>query len=507
MIFLRRIEARAPAGGEAQPLSTLSGASGQFALKGIEPGEYRLSASRSGYLTIEWGSLAPGRTGTILSMAGGQAVKNIVLRLTASAVVTGRVVDEDGRPIPAASAELLRYAYTNRTKGLAIVRSTSTDDRGEYRLSSVPPGKYFVRLAYHPPYSGSLDRSAAPHEDEDYIPVYYPGVSDPSAAAEIDVSAGSELRGIGFSLAKSRTFTVKGRVVLPASVSGRPSVFFYPSGGGGGSLRTITLDADGRFMISRLGPGLYKFVANLKVNGRVYSNNTMVARVLDRDPDSITITLVAGAQVVGRVKVDGETGADLSNLQVRLEPRGRDEVFPGMPGSAKLGPDGEFRFDEVVPDMYDVLISAGLPDGFYAKSIRSGGQDVIASGLDTFRGQPGAVEVVLSPRAGELTGTVQDPAARKAASGATVVLAPRDRESRDRGQNYFDCMTDQYGRFTLKNIPPGEYKAFAWQDVERGAWFDRGYMDPLESKGETVTVRESGRLTVQFALIDAVPSK
>ena len=61
----------------------------------------------------------------------------------------------------------------------------------------------------------------------------------------------------------------------------------------------------------------------------------------------------------------------------------------------------------------------------------------------------------------------------------------------------------QYGRFTFKNVVPGEYKVYAWEDVESSAWMDPDFMKPLEGKGESVAVEESAQANVQVNVIPA----
>ena len=66
---------------------------------------------------------------------------------------------------------------------------------------------------------------------------------------------------------------------------------------------------------------------------------------------------------------------------------------------------------------------------------------------------------------------------------------------------YQQAVTDEHGRFTFKSVIPGEYKVYAWEGVEASAWLDRDFMQPLEDKGEPVTVGENARATVQVNLI------
>ena len=75
-------------------------ASGKFAMKDIEAGKYRLNVNRNGYVSTSYGARAPGRPGTTLALVRGQNLKDIVFRLSPHAVITGRILDEDGEPLP-----------------------------------------------------------------------------------------------------------------------------------------------------------------------------------------------------------------------------------------------------------------------------------------------------------------------------------------------------------------------------------------------------------------------
>jgi hypothetical protein len=114
------------------------------------------------------------------------------------------------------------------------------------------------------------------------------------------------------------------------------------------------------------------------------------------------------------------------------------------------------------------------------------------------------VEIVVSPNAGEVAGSVQNPESQQPAPGASIALIPQEKERRERASGYFSASTDQYGRFAFKSVPPGEYKAYAWEDLEPGAYFDPDFMKPLADKGESVTVREKSQTSLQLKMIPAV---
>src|SRR5262249_50776672 len=88
--------------------------------------------------------------------------------------------------------------------------SSTTDDRGEYRLFLITPGRYYVSAL---PAPAGLDRSDNVVTEPGYARTYYPGSADMSGASAIDLQDGAELRTIDFTLVRQKQFRVGGRVV------------------------------------------------------------------------------------------------------------------------------------------------------------------------------------------------------------------------------------------------------------------------------------------------------
>lgn len=176
--------------------------------------------------------------------------------------------------------------------------------------------------------------------------------------------------------------------------------------------------------------------------------------------------------------------------------------------SGKLDDDLSFRLADVSANLYNVTVT-GLPDGFYVKTARSGDNDVLLSGLAVKGASPEPVEIIISPRAGQVAGAVQNPSTQQPAAQAMVVLVPQGKERIEQAAYYHQANSSQDGRFTFRNLPPGQYKVFAWEDVESGAWMDPDFIKPVANKGVSVTVDESGQETVEVKLIpaDAAPER
>jgi hypothetical protein len=63
-------------------------------MKNIEPGKYRLTVSRNGYVPFTYGATGPMQPATTLSLIRQQHMADLALKLTPQAVITGRIQDD-----------------------------------------------------------------------------------------------------------------------------------------------------------------------------------------------------------------------------------------------------------------------------------------------------------------------------------------------------------------------------------------------------------------------------
>jgi hypothetical protein len=62
--------------------------------------------------------------------------------------------------------------------------------------------------------------------------------------------------------------------------------------------------------------------------------------------------------------------------------------------------------------------------------------------------------------------------------------------------------SDTSGRFEFRNVPPGNYKLFAWESIDRGAWQDPEFMRAFETRGVPVRIEEGVRASVNVRMIE-----
>jgi hypothetical protein len=160
--------------------------------------------------------------------------------------------------------------------------------------------------------------------------------------------------------------------------------------------------------------------------------------------------------------------------------------------------DGSFTVDGVLAGDFRITLQRVPPDG-YIKSIRLGNADVLNDGLHISGPPQGLLEIVIGANAGKIEGSVVD-ARQQALPNRTVVLVP-DLRLRQRVDLYKVVSTDNMGRFRIQGVTPGEYKLFAWQNVERDAWHDPSFIANYENAGRPIHIYEGTSENLQLPVI------
>lgn len=488
LVVLRRID------GRDTPYAATADASGKFSLLRVEPGRYRLSAEKNGFVRSEFGQRAADRPGTTLTLNPGQEAKDVTIRLTPASVLTGRIVNEEGERVAGARIELERFRYVDGRRQLVPVNSATTNDLGEYRLYGIAPGRYFVSAQYTPVWERYAARPAGAQENS-YVPLYYPNTPDPDRAVIIELAPGAELRGIDFSLSPVRTVALRGRVIGPPGRG--TSVALLPAEGGsarGSNLHTST-DAQGNFELASVPPGSYYLVAVRLIEGGNFLNARIPVQLGPAGADAIEVPLVPQSEVAGAVKTVDNAPLPKGDLRVIFDSRDSGVSMGG--GIGILKPDGTFRAPRMPQGRFAARVMS-LPEDYYVRSIRLGGEEVKDAGFTVGPDGVTGLEIQISPAGGRMDGAVVNDQQQPAA-GATVVLVP-DPERRRFSQYYRQTTADQDGRFSLRGIAPGDYKVFAWDDIEPGAWMDPDFVRTRESAGKSISIGEGAHETVALLL-------
>jgi hypothetical protein len=503
---------------------------GGFVFPNLAAGRYRLVVTRSGYV----------RPPLTVTVGNGQPQSLLRLPMKATGAIYGRVVDDKGEAIGNVEVQALKATYPEGRRVLTLVRAVQTNDLGEYRLFWLPPGRYYI-AAVHPLANdefGRLPRVAGfvtilgtrgiflsssinpdnlvndaslagvfedPPKTERYVTVFFPGVFEEQGATAIDVHSTEEVGGVNMVVAPIRLRRVRGVIVDGAT--GRPAQNASLSlADGEGRPRAAEPEVDpetGAFVVL-LQPGSHAVTANA-MSGAGYT----VIQVGDSDIENLTIPTQFVFSVPGRISVDGGSisNSDLGRLQISLRrdpvpPRGRNSGSYSVPL-----PDASFNLDAGAGDFrvsVSPILNAG-PSPFpaslspplrsaYVKSIRLGNADVLNAGLHLERRPETTLDIVLGTNPGTLDGVVLNDG-RQPVGDVYVVLAPNLRR---RSDLYITTTSDPQGRFRLEHIPPGDYKIFAWAEIENGSWFDPDFIRDREDQGTAIRIDEGSRQEIQI---------
>ena len=467
--------------GDKDPTATTT-SDGKFSFTNIPPGDYTIKAERVGYLESPE---------TVVTLQPGEVKKDFVVKLTPQAVISGRVLDEDGDPVPGSRVAYIRWIGAGEKKFKLESDLTDANGEGGFTITGLSPGNYYLQA--------SEERVQRERQTgEDFVPTYYPNAVELAGASALLVPPGGEIRNLVINLRKAPTFRVRGKVAIPAGAAGVPtSLDLIPADSNemslfyGGHSASIV---KGEFEFTAVPAGSYTLRSDTNVLTRTEDGEfsfgfahfffRQPVEVSDRDIDDLAVSFTPGIDVTGTFHTGG---LKLSKpLSVILSP----EFFVSRrEPKAQADDTGAFHIAQLPPDRLAIEIS-NLPDDAYIKSIRYGEQEVKGS-LDLTSPTSASLEITLAPNAAEIAGTLHDAKGDPVPDGVVTLWT-----SDDAPQKFAQTASD--GSFTVKNLAPGDYFLAAWDNVD---------MDPpelrklYECQAVKVTVHEGSREKADVKLI------
>jgi hypothetical protein len=536
---LRRAQVRLTAP-EIGVKTALTDAEGRFQFRELPAGRFTLNASKSGYVSVQYGQTRPFEQGRPIELADKQVLDKADVAMPRGGVISGRIVDEFGDPLPDALVSAMRQTWSNgRRRLLPTGRTSQTNDLGQFRMYGLPPGEYYISASLRnidimmmdaALLGGPSSGASGSTPSSGYAPTYFPGTTTAGNAQRVTVAVGQEAQNTDFALAPVRLAKITGTVMtsdgkpleggivtaVPTSRTGEVGLALM----GGSTGRT---SKDGNFSIPSVAPGEYTLTVRSVRIITSDGGDTMMFRatiggggadgpesetasvpvvVSGEDLSNVVIITSKGATASGRITFEG--GAAPASSSVRITSVATDADSPGMmaAGGATVKEDGSFQLKGLSGRR--LLRVNNLPPGWTLKSVRLNGDDVTDTGVEFKSGQDlSGLEVVASSRQTEISGGVTA-SNGSALKDYTVVVFSDDPQywSLPFTRWVNGTRPDQEGRFRLSNLPAGSYNIVAVDYIEAGAWGDPDLLDRLKSHAKRITLSEGGSERVDLKLVD-----
>jgi Carboxypeptidase regulatory-like domain len=447
-------------GGLQRVFGAMTSGEGKFTITNVPPGHYSFFAEHVGFVMPS----SQDRSLSDMTLGPGDKKEDIKVNLVPTGAISGRVLDAAGEPMQGVSVI---------AEGIDF-QSGSTDDKGQFRIGGLHPGRYRVKAipetTQFPP-EIRTDGTAEVH----YSATYYPDALVKKQGTRIEVQAASELTGIDIHLARTPIVGVSGKVIgLPAGAKNVAISAQRTSVADQTWQSAATMKANGSFTFWNLDPGKYTLVAT--VYSQVPQNRLQSApveiEVAGVNLEHIELRMMPPFDIPVQLRFEDEQARQPAQLpgaqrpqqprSIRLRPILGDRGFIA-PGD--IGPDDSLTLERVGPEIYHVVLSWRPA---YVKSIRVGSVETQGDILDVRSGLTGPVTVLVSSNTCEVHGTVTDSSGPIA--GVQVALLQPEAAG---NLNLHLGKTDASGAYSISGVPPGKYKLLAPGDdtlraIERG---------------------------------------
>jgi protocatechuate 3,4-dioxygenase beta subunit len=483
--------------GDSKQLSARTDTEGSYEFAGLEPGGYSgfVEAGEHRATHLRQGIVDPvNRRGTVL-VAAGEVRADIDVALSRSFAITVRVVDEWGGPLSRLRVKVMDVRGSQRNS-----LSRTTDDLGRLRIYGLPPGRYVICAELFG-FGDSGGRSGA--APDQFIGTCYPSAAN-EREAEIVQLEGADIENLEIRMRRGRTFSISG-IVLDASGTPSPDAMmsfqrFERRGGWGTS---IHIGPDARFTIANVSPGDYAITANIGGPYRPELRREPEAgyypvRVDVSDVDGIVVTTAKTFDVHGRVMLEDAGGASQDTRLPRLMIAARlaGDPVPGSGSSrmAMMGEDRRFVLDGIFGRR--TLEFANVPRGWYVKSIRYRGREVIDTSVE-FTPDGGELDIILSARGAVIQGRVLDD--RGNPLGRARVLMVRAGDDLNGLEPFTSVVASRNGEFRTGPARAGEYLLVALPPGSPHPYAsDRDQLKALLASAERIAVGAYEERTVDL---------
>ena len=494
---------------EKQPVA-MTDASGSFAFHKLPAGTYVVNAMHDGFDQNR--ALLLGDAQRQVTLIDDQTKNGVELRLPPTGAISGRITDENGDAAPNCSVGALDASTLDsfpwQQQG---GRQAQTDDRGEYRISNLPAGRYIV-------YQHCQRGIAAPHgfmERGDpqtpvwaWVPGTYGGADDGAGASALRVHSGEEIRGIDFHLKITNAFHVSVTVVPDDPTVNLQNVWVRLEARDPAMARALQYglarqNNSAEFHATPVVPGSYIAIADVQLPGGHWHGEEPV-EVRDVPPQPVKLSLTSAMTVSGDLEaLDSGTSGQVYSTNSDDPPRPPATVslmpvkasFNGaFPQTQPADDKGHFTITGVLPGRYQLQVIGATSS---IRSVTLAGHEVSPSAIDLGPGVTGPLHVVISMKQVGLQVSLDN---LRQDQQTWVFLLPKGVTSPYPGLNPIMGSANQ--STVSMQAPPGDYVAYAVECTQPWPLLNNAsVLHAISGLGKAIEVKEDMNANVTVSVI------
>jgi hypothetical protein len=455
-------------------LKAATDSDGRYRLEGLPAGTHHVTPFAPTLV-----NLGADKQETQVTITGGATVERIDFSLTRGGVITGKITDNEGRPVIAALVSLkpLDNNYPADFYSVSRDRMLFTDDRGVYRIFGLPAGRYLVS-------AGNSDNSPFGQifAGQSKVRTYYPGVTDEPMARPVEVAAGAEAPGVDIKLGVApRGFVVSGRVVYAETrkpvgnsmvaygtkalrdSSGKDDEEDHDDEGLGGVSGFTATNARGEFRLESVAPGSYRVrtLSMAELSGATeYYADPVDFEVRSSNLDNLEIPVYRGASISGVVVLENSASVEAREqiAQLRIAAEVVDKQSSSR-GSTIVAADGSFRIGGLRGGKARIGTELTSSQKLSLLRIERDGVDQHDGLLVQPNEQITRVRLVMVEANCVIRGHITPQGGSLPAGSVTSAIARATSGLRSHSQ--WTGQVDEKGDFVIENLPPGSYEVWA----------------------------------------------
>ena len=472
---------------------------GRFEFSGLAAGRYTLTAEKTGFVKTRYGSKSELDVPQPIDVAVAAAVEGLQISMPKGAAISGVIVDELGDPVVAGTVSAGVLQAAGLSSRIVTVRTSSTNDRGEFRIGGLAAGRYYVSV------DGSSEQfnitQAPPEWARSFTSAktYYLASPTLTGASPIVLGAGEERGGVDFAAIPAQPAKLSLSLTDPSGAPAQGLINLLLPGESPGSVlsnRGVPFGPTNQKITSTLEPGEWVAVA-LVGQGRALAH----IKISSGDDLAVTLRIGSGARLSGRVIFEGSSPPPaLTSVRLAAQGVGLDTGVPGLtggPGMAKA--DGTFEMTGVIGTIQ--LRPAPPIPGWILHSLTFGNRDLLDQPLTLGEGDDvQGIQVVFTDQLAGFSGEAITPD-RRPAAGCTIAVFP------ERGEVSFDSRrarlvrADQNGTFRVPDLSSGSYLVAATPDVDVAAWMTPEYLNRLRAAAVPIALSDREQKTATLSCV------